>query len=173
MPRPTNKRDLLDAIERERGALDALLDAVAPARMGEPGVVGEWSAKDVVAHLVAWEQLALGWYRTGLRGETPALPAAGFKWNETPRLNRQIFEEHRDLPLDEVLAQYRASHREIVGVVASLSDEDLFTPGRFAWTRKNTLGTYFVSATSSHYLWARTRIARWTRRVDGGARREP
>jgi hypothetical protein len=39
-----------------------------------------------------------------------------------------------------------------------------FTANRFAWTRKNTLGTYFVSATSSHYLWARTRTARCRRR---------
>jgi hypothetical protein len=50
-------------------------------------------------------------------------------------------------------------------VIESLADEQLFTPGCFAWTRKNTLGTYFVSATSSHDLWARTRIARWRRRA--------
>ena len=163
MPRPTSKRELLAAIERERGKLDDLLATMAPERMEEPGVVGEWSAKDVLAHLVAWEQLALGWYRTGLQGDVPAVPAAGFKWNETPRLNRKIFEEHRDEPLDDVIAQYRASHREIVGVIESLTDEDLFTVGRFGWTRKNALGAYFVSATSSHYLWARTRIARWKR----------
>ena len=165
MPRPTNKRDLLAAIELERGKLDAILETLAPERMVESGVVGEWSVKDVLAHLVAWEQLALGWYRTGLSGEAPEVPAAGFKWNQTPQLNRMIFERHRDQKLGEVMEQYRASHLEILGVIESLSDEDLFTGGCFAWTRKNTLGTYFVSATSSHYLWARTRIARWRRRT--------
>jgi hypothetical protein len=34
--------------------------------------------------------------------------------------------------------------------VTALSEADLFTPGRFARTRQNTLGAYFVSATSSH-----------------------
>ena len=169
VPRPTSKRDLLEAIDRERGRLDALLESVPPERMVESGVVGEWSVKDVLAHLSAWEQLALGWFRAGLRGEAPAVPAVGFKWNETPRLNRQIFEAHRDQPLDEVVAQYRASHREILGVIESLSDDDLFTAGRFVWTRKNSLGAYFVSATSSHYLWARKRIARWRRRVGDAA----
>lgn len=164
MPRPTSKDDLLEAIERERGKLDAILETVAPERMAEPGVVGEWSVKDVLAHLTEWEQMALHWYRTGLRGEVPEVPAPGFKWNQTPQLNRAIFEKHRDRPLDEVVAAFRASRRAILGVIESLGDEDLFTAGRFAWTRKNTLGTYFVSATSSHDLWARTRIARWRRR---------
>lgn len=27
-----------------------------------PGVVGDWPVKDVLAHLVAWEQMCLGWY---------------------------------------------------------------------------------------------------------------
>lgn len=141
MPRPTSKQDLLVAIERERGKLDAVLETVTSERM------------------------ALGWYRTGLRGEVPEVPAPGLKWNQTPQLNRAIFETHRDRPLAEVVAAFRASRREILGVIESLSDEDLFTPGRFAWTHKNTLGAYFVSATSSHYLWARTRIARWRRRT--------
>jgi hypothetical protein len=109
--------------------------------------------------------MALGWYAAGLRGEVPEVPAPGYKWNQTPQLNRAIFEKHRGRPLDEVVADVRASRREILGVIESLSDADLFAPGRFAWTRNNTLGAYFVSATSSHYLWARTRIARWHRRT--------
>lgn len=168
MPRPTSKPDLLMAIERERGKLDAVLETVAPERRVAPGVVGEWSVKDVLAHLLEWEQMALGWYRTGLRGEVPAVPAPGYKWNQLPQLNRAIFEKHRDRPLDEVLAAFRASRQEILGVIEALSDEDLFTAGRFAWTQRNTLGTYFVSATSSHDLWARTRIARWCKRAAGG-----
>ncbi|MFN2323278.1 MAG: ClbS/DfsB family four-helix bundle protein [Trueperaceae bacterium] len=167
MPRPTSKRDLLAAIEHERAKLDAALDVVAPERMLEPGVVGEWSVKDVLAHLYEWEQMALGWYRAGLIGEVPELPAPGYTWRATPQLNRAIFEKHRDRPLDEVMVAFHASRREILGVIESLSDEDLFTSGRFAWTRKNALGAYFVSATSSHYLWARTRIARWAKRSAG------
>jgi hypothetical protein len=99
--------------------------------------------------------MCLGWYKAGLRGEIPPLPAPGFKWNQTPQLNQQIYEKHHDRPLDEVLEQFHASHREILEVIQGLSNEKLFTSGHYAWTKKNTLGTYMVSATSSHYLWAR------------------
>lgn len=165
MPRPTSKHDLLEATLRERGKLDAVLATLTPEQMVEPGVVGEWSVKDVLAHLAEWERMALGWHSAGLRGGAPEVPAPGYKWNQTPQLNRAIFEKHRDRPLEEVVAWFRSSREEMRGVIEPLSDEDLFTAGRFAWTRKNALGAYFVSATSSHDLWARTRIARWLRRM--------
>ena len=41
---------------------------------------------------------------------------------------------------------------------AEISEEDLFTPGRYAWTKTSTLGAYFVSATASHYAWARKEV---------------
>jgi len=158
MPRPTSKDDLLTAIEKERGALETLLETLSPEQMTEPGVVGEWSVKDVLAHLVEWEQMCLGWYEAGLRSEVPPLPAPGFKWNQTPQLNQQIYEKHRSQPLDDVLEQFHASHREILKVIQGLSNEELFAPGHYAWTKTNTLGTYMVSNTSGHYLWARKEI---------------
>jgi hypothetical protein len=158
MPRPTSKTDLLAAINQEREALETTLEALTHEQMVKPGVVGEWSVKDVLTHLIEWEQMVLEWYRAGLRGENPELPAPGYKWNQTPQLNQLIYEKHRDRPLDEVMEQLQASHREILGVIQELSNEELFTTGRYTWTQKNTMGTYFVSATSSHYLWARKEI---------------
>ena len=70
MPRPTSIPDLLAAIEKERGALETLLEPLTPEEMTDPGVVGEWSVKDVLAHLIEWEQMVLGWHATGLRGDT-------------------------------------------------------------------------------------------------------
>ena len=158
MPRPANKKDLLSAIDKERGALETTLKILTPGQMAEPGTLSEWSAKDFLMHLVEWEQMLLGWYRAGLRGEKPAVPAPGYKWSQMPQLNQAIFEKHRNLPLSEVIKQFDISFKEILGVIQGLSDEELFTAGRYAWANKNTLGTYFVSATSSHYLWANKEI---------------
>lgn len=110
MPRPKSKDELLKAIAKERGALEAYLETLTPEQMVEPDVVGEWSPKDVLAYLIEWEQMVLSWYRAGLRGEVPELPALGYKWNQTPALNRAIYEKHRDRALDDVLAQFHASH---------------------------------------------------------------
>jgi nicotinamidase-related amidase len=45
-------------------------------------------------------------------------------------------------------------------VVASLSEEELFTPGRYAWIGINTLASYVDSCAGAHYRWARTGIRR-------------
>jgi hypothetical protein len=114
--------------------------------------------KDVLAHLSEWEQMVLGWYKAGRRGQVPHTPAEGFSWGQLPALNQQIYEKHRDRPLDDVLKQFRASYRQMLKAVQGLSEEDLFTPGRYAWAKKNTLGAYITSCTSSHYRWARTEM---------------
>ena len=46
------------------------------------------------------------------------------------------------------------SHREVMELAESLSNEELFTKGAFKWVGGSTLGSYFVSNTSSHYAWA-------------------
>lgn len=163
MARPTNKSDLLAAIKKERGNLDDYLDSLTPAQMTEPGIVGHWSVKDVLSHLSAWEQMCLGWYRAGLRGEMPQLPAPGYKWNQITELNQHIYEQHQADPLEEVLALFQGSSQEILGLIQQLSDQELFEPGQYAWTDQNALGSYLVSNTSSHYAWARKEIRKGMR----------
>ncbi len=163
MARPTSKVALTEAANRELAALQDEVAALTPEQMTEPDIVGPWSVKDTFAHLTEWHQLALGWYEAGLRGEQPKLPAPGFKWNQTPALNAQIYEQYRDRPLDDVMGSFERSHAATMDVINALSNEVLFGPSQYAWTGKNTLGTYFVSTTSSHYLWARKEIRKGRR----------
>ena len=47
-------------------------------QMIKPGITrGGWSIKDVLAHLIEWQQMNLKWCATGARGEKPAMPAPG------------------------------------------------------------------------------------------------
>ena len=43
-------------------------------------------------------------------------------------------------------------------LIAVFSDNDLFNKGIFDWTGISTLGSYSVSATSTHYGWAIKKI---------------
>jgi uncharacterized protein (TIGR03083 family) len=156
MPRPTTKKQLLEAIDVERKALEKFLDGLSPAQLTQPGLVGEWSARDVLAHLIEWEQMVLNWYSAGVKGKVPITPAEGFNWAQLPALNQQIYEKHRDKSLAKIQKEFKSSFKKMLSTIERLSDEDLFSPGRYAWTKNNTLGAYFVSSTSSHYHWART-----------------
>ncbi len=163
MPRPKSKDELLVQSREEYDKLVAHLDTLTREQIAEPGTVGEWSAKDVVAHLTAWSTLFMGWYRVGEEGGTPAIPAEGYTFKQTPALNRRIFEEHRDQPLDEVLDEFHAAHRSAMRLIESLGNEELFTPRVRKWTKSTTLGAYAVSATCSHYAWALREIRKGVR----------
>lgn len=45
---------LVDELTAARGEFFAALEAIAPARLNAPGLVGEWSARELVAHLGYW-----------------------------------------------------------------------------------------------------------------------
>lgn len=46
--------ELIADLQRERDALFAALAAVQPGSMTTPGLVGEWSARELIAHLGYW-----------------------------------------------------------------------------------------------------------------------
>lgn len=158
MPRPTNKALLLSESQKEHELLEQLLAPLSAEQMCCPGVLGEWAVKDVLAHLSAWEQMVLSWYQAGLRGEKPIVPSEDYKWNQLPALNQHIYETYRDWPIEDILTRFRESYHQVMTLIESLSDEELFTPGRYRWANRNALGAYLVSCTSSHYYWARTEI---------------
>lgn len=156
MPKPTTKQELLDVAQKEYAALESYLATFTPKEMTAPGALGDWSVKDVLAHLFEWQTMLFGWYETGLRGETPAVPADGYKWSDLPALNDNIRQKYGDALLEDVIQEFRASHVRMVEFVNHLTEADLFTPGKYRWLNQNTLAAYCNACAGAHYRWART-----------------
>lgn len=160
----TSKHELIEKIEKEHQALVELAASIPMMRYQEDGVWGDgWNIKDLFAHLTEWQQMFLNWFRKGRDGGNPVLPAPGFKWNQTPELNRAIWRKHSGKSLKKVLAEFEASYEEVLGVARELYPEELFTRGYFPWTKQTALATYLAANTSSHYRTAARYIKRWLR----------
>ncbi|MCU0480889.1 MAG: ClbS/DfsB family four-helix bundle protein [Anaerolineae bacterium] len=160
MPRPTSKTQLLDQSRQNFDLLQTEIAKITPENRVISGIVGEWSVKDVLGHLYEWQQMVLRWYQAGKRGETPKTPHANYNWGEIPALNQHIYEMYRDIPLDEIQQKFNDSHEETMKLIEGMTDEELFTPKVYAWTKTTTLGSYWTSATCSHYDWAYKEIKR-------------
>src|SRR5688500_274445 len=96
-----NKAKLLETLRSRRAEWDAVLVEVPRDAMTEPGVAGEWTVKDVVAHLAYHER----WYADRLH---EALRGERYTPTELDRMpfderNQHIYRQHRDRPLVEVL----------------------------------------------------------------------
>ena len=142
------KAELVDAIRAARERLEKALAELGKEQMTQPGVESNWSVKDILAHIVAWEQRMVLWVGQALRGEVPAIPAT---WDEVHRLNEQSYWENRDRPLAEVLAEFQRSYREALDVVEAAPEQDLIDPERFGWREGVPLARVVAANTSWHY----------------------
>ena len=161
MPKPHTKEELLGAIEEERSKLDQSFSELSEAEMMQPGACEAWSVKDILAHLVDWEQRGLAWYRAGLRGEVPKPPDENYNWRQTPELNHAIYLQYKDLSLYEILKKYRDSFKETLTAINGMSEDELYKPNVYTWTGKHTLGTYVNANTAAHYRWASKLIRKY------------
>jgi len=138
-----------------------LLAEIPEKQKSEPGANGEWAVKDIVAHLVEWHNLMLGWYETGVQGEPVDLPAPGYKWSETPALNQRIFEKYKAVDADESEQLFTDSHQRVMSLINQLREEEINIPGTYAWTGKLPLFSYLKPCTAGHYRWAYGLIRKW------------
>jgi hypothetical protein len=156
--RAKTKKELLESIRTTREALDKKFSKLTPKEMVWPGSMDDWSVKDILAHLVDWEQRFIGWYKAGLRGEIPETPASGFTWKELPQLNQEGYETHKNETLEHVLDQYEKSYQEIHELVEGMQEPEIFEAEYYEWTGNSSLLSWIASNTSSHYNWARRNI---------------
>lgn len=118
----------MERSEREWAALQEAIGGLNAAEMTRPGG-GGWSVKDELAHLAAWARGLAALVR-----KQPRYPPMGLPADAAPHragiegMNRMIYENSRDLPLDAVLDELRAAHRDAMAAISELSDEDLMGP---------------------------------------------
>jgi hypothetical protein len=105
--------------------------------------------RDVLIHLYEWQQLLLTWVHSNQKGhEIPFLPEH-YTWKTYGEMNVAIWKRHQKTSLEEATRLLEQSYREVLELIEVLSDDELFTKGVYKWTGGTSLGSYFVSSTSS------------------------
>src|SRR5689334_2622685 len=104
MPPLRCKAQIVTRLYTERRRLEQNLARLRRDEMLQPEVVGQWSVKDVLAHLADWQARMLVWVPAARRGERVETPEPGLTWKQLDLVNQRIYEAHRDQPLEDVLA---------------------------------------------------------------------
>ncbi|UCH86965.1 MAG: DinB family protein [Dehalococcoidia bacterium] len=118
-------RSLLEAAHKE---LLAAIDGLTPEQMAIP-VFDNWSVKDILAHIVSWEEYTLLDLQRLARGHMPAL--ASFKQEDLHNWNALVMSLRRDFPLDQVMHELEANREATIAALDALPDERL-AQGQFA-----------------------------------------
>lgn len=149
-----SKAELLESTFTERSKLERKIDGLTPTELEYPGTMGEWSVKDIMQHLVDWEQRWISWYEAGKRGEAVVTPEPGYNWRQMGQLNEKYRLMHKDRPLYEVMSDFQASYQQILGAIEKIPESEMLALKVYPWTGKLPLIAWIAGNTCAHYRWA-------------------
>lgn len=166
MARPASKNDLLQAAHENYEKLWTLVDSMTEKELDEDFDFSDdlkkkkahWrrdkNLRDVLIHLYEWHQLLLTWVHSNAKGDKSGFLPEPYNWKTYGDMNMELWEKHQSTGLEQAKEMVRKSHKAVFELIQSFTDAELFTKQFFDWTGTTTLGSYCVSATSSHYDWA-------------------
>jgi hypothetical protein len=127
---------------------------MTPQELVFPGTMGLWSVKDILQHLVDWEQRFIRWYAASCMGESVYTPEEGYNWRQMGSLNEKYRLMHKDRPLDDVLDDFSVSYRQIFSLMQQIPEDEMLAQGVYPWTGKLPLIAWISGNTCEHYHWA-------------------
>jgi hypothetical protein len=138
----------LEFLEEERDAWRPYeaLDALTDDQLDRPiDAAHDWSGRDLIGHLVAWQTNALDVARELAVGETsPAKARSDAEWEARgDEINADIQAEWRALPMAEVRRRLRETPGELRGYLTVVPES--------RWLKHAENLTFFVEETIDHY----------------------
>ena len=141
-----DKREFIDRVKFERERWDELMAQVSDDLMLRPGIEGDWSAKDILAHVM--------WYEREVIGVLKARALVGSDWWALPLEDRNtaVHGEIKDISLEEVRTEAARVFPALVEQLELLPEEALNDSSHFEhmpseWAPSDVIG----SNTFRHY----------------------
>ena len=129
---------LIDRLDRARHDFIDAYTGLTEEQMLEPGVVGDWSVRDLIAHVTWWDEESLKHLPEVLEGRRPA------KYSDTyggiDAFNARNNDERKAMSLADVLRQFDERHQQLVAYIRSVPPDQLGGESRFR--RRLRLDTY-------------------------------
>ena len=147
------KTALLADLQREQEQWEALLAQIGESRIDQPGVAGEWSIKDIVAHLTGWQPRLTAHIQAAQRGEPEPPPPWPVHLQTEDAINGWIYESNRHRSVREVLDESHHVFQQLLAAIEGLPDEVLRDPVRhLPWLegRPFSAGEFFAHFHDEH-----------------------
>lgn len=157
-----DKATFLETLQVERADWEALLAELDAHQMTQPVVPGEWSVKDIIAHVT--------WHEREMVGVLRARALAGSDlWNlPLDDRNGVIYEQNRHRSLDDVRAEAETVFQQLVAGLHDISDEELINPLCFRDMPADWQPWKIIADNSfDHYRDHGAQIRAWRERLQG------
>jgi hypothetical protein len=149
------KEHILMALREQFNNWEILLATLGEDQATLPHFDLDWSIKDVVAHLWAWQQISIARMEGGLRDQEPEYPAwivsIGDGWEEdADRVNALTFERQHDKPWSEIFQNWKNGFLKFLELGNKLSERDLLDGDRYPWLKGYSLAAILIASYDHH-----------------------
>ncbi len=152
------KDDLIHLIETEWANLQSALDGLTEEQMHQPGVVGEWTIKDVLAHITAWQTRLITALFKAEKGFTPDTTEGG---QTVDQLNEKFYREMKDRSFEQVWDDLDASYYQLLTRLQGWKEKELFDAQRFKWMKGEPFERYIAGDSYEHSAEHAAQIREW------------
>ncbi len=154
-----NKDDLIVAITDERAKFMSSIDGLSPEDMQKPGVVGNWSVKDILSHISLWEAELVKFLWLSHQGQTPN--SLQLTVSSVDAVNARWYNENRNRPLDRILDDFQNVYKQCLLRIEAFLDKDLTDPQRYTWQKGRALWEWIAEDTFRHEAEHGAQIQAW------------
>jgi hypothetical protein len=123
-----NKAELLEKINAGWDEFQTYVATLSPADFTSNIDAAGWTVKDHMMHLAVWEDGIRALLDGQSRHHHMGLDDTTWETGDFDMMNAVIQQQHRDKPLDEVLAALRDAHTGLMAKLDTLSNDDLQRP---------------------------------------------
>ncbi len=119
MPKDTREpQEILAHVTASRVALTSAIYRLSEAELTTKGAVGDWSVKDVMAHIGRWEEICFDELQKHLHGEQSTED-----YRDALAYNDRWEAELQALSLQETIERFETAHYRLFGLLSSLTPE--------------------------------------------------
>jgi len=160
---PTNKKELLEAIEINYQKLAAELESIPVNKTAIVELDGhkkdtKMSICNLVAYLIGWGELVIKWHHQLDVKEPIDFPETGFNWNQLGELAQKFYADYEKESYPNLLKKLQKVVEQIRALINQQSNSKLYQDPVY---KTYPMGRMVQLNTSSPYKNAKSRIRKW------------
>lgn len=161
MPQPQDKSSLLEQAQQSYSTLMDLITSTEskpletdfeplPASTKCTTFAQGNNLRDLLVHAYEWQRLQSAFVDNIRKGEPRDFIPDPYRKNYK-EMDQANWQRHQSTPLDKSIALLQGSHKEMIDLMETFTQDQLFEKKVFKVTYTTTMAAYFISVTISPY----------------------
>jgi hypothetical protein len=150
-----SKKQILKMLRKEFVRWEELLATMSEKEITDPFLFPTWSIKDVIAHLMAWQQISIARMEAARAGTQPLFPpwlGGSDPESEQDRelFNGRIYETYKDHAWSSIHQDWREGYLRFLALGEEISEDDILDPGKYPWLKGYSLFAVLQGSLEHH-----------------------